>query len=122
MSKPISPLRQRMIDDMTIRNMLPNTQKIYTRAVANFSAFHGRSPDQLGIEDIRAYRLHLIQRGLKATLATGTLRPLRRPTAGSPISPAIHIVSRSRMLDCCQYPTAQSAFVGRTTDRAAEPR
>jgi integrase/recombinase XerD len=67
MSKPVSPLRQRMIDDMTIRNMSSNTQKIYTRAVANFSAFHGRSPDKLGIEDIRAYRLHLLQRGLKAT-------------------------------------------------------
>jgi len=67
MSKPVSPLRQRMIDDMTIRNMSPNTQKIYTRAVANFSIFHGRSPDKLGVEDIRAYRLHLMQRGLKAT-------------------------------------------------------
>ena len=67
MRKPISPLRQGMIDDMTIRNMSPNTQKIYTRAVANFSAFHGRSPDKLVFEDIRAYRLHLMQRGLKAT-------------------------------------------------------
>jgi integrase/recombinase XerD len=67
MSKPISPLRQRMIDDMAIRNMSPNTQKIYIRAVANFSAFHGRSPDKLGIDEIREYRLHLMQRGLKAT-------------------------------------------------------
>jgi integrase/recombinase XerD len=67
MSKQESPLRQRMIDDMKMRNMSPNTQKVYTRAVANFSAFHGRSPDKLGLEDIRAYRLHLMQRGLKAT-------------------------------------------------------
>src|SRR5688500_7336903 len=67
MSKQVSPLRQRMIDDMAIRNMSPNTQRIYTRAVANFSDFHVRSPDKLGIEDIRAYRLHLMQRGLKAT-------------------------------------------------------
>lgn len=67
MSKPISPLRQRMIDDMKLRNMSPNTQKIYAQAVARFSAFYGRSPDKLGIEDIRAYRLHLMQRGLKAT-------------------------------------------------------
>jgi site-specific recombinase XerD len=56
-----------MIDDMKIRNMSPNTQKVYIRAVANFSAFHKRSPDKLGIEDVRAYRLHLMQRGLKAT-------------------------------------------------------
>jgi len=38
MSKQLSPLRQRMIEDMAIRNISPNTQKIYTRAVANFSA------------------------------------------------------------------------------------
>ena len=49
MTKQISPLRQRMIDDMTIRNMSPSTQKIYIRAVANFSAFHRRSPDKLDV-------------------------------------------------------------------------
>ena len=61
MTKPISPLRQRMLDDMTFRNMSPNTQKVYSYAVANFSAFHRRSPDKLGVEDVRAYRLHLIE-------------------------------------------------------------
>jgi integrase/recombinase XerD len=67
MTKPVSPLRQRMIDDMTFRNMSPNSQKVYTYAVANFAAFHGRSPDKLGVEHIREYRLHLLARGLKAT-------------------------------------------------------
>ena len=52
MTKPISPLRQRMIDDMTIRNMSPNTKNIYISAVARFSAYHRRSPDQLGLEEI----------------------------------------------------------------------
>ena len=66
MSNPISPLRQRMIDDMTFRNMSPSTQKVYVRAVGNFSAFHGRSPDKFGVEDVRKYRLHLMARGLKA--------------------------------------------------------
>ena len=55
MTKQISPLRQRMIDDMTIRNMSPNTRKIYTYAVANFSAIQGRSPDKLGLDDVREY-------------------------------------------------------------------
>jgi site-specific recombinase XerD len=85
MSKQISPLRQRMIEDMAIRNMSPNTQKIYTRAVANFSAFHRQSPDKLGIEDIRAYRLHLMQRGLKASSMypiIGALRFFYRTTLG----------------------------------------
>ena len=48
MIKPISPLRQRMIDDMTMRNLSPSTQETYIRAVAQFSTFHRRSPDKLG--------------------------------------------------------------------------
>ena len=60
MTKQISPLRQRMIDDMAFRNMSPNTQKVYTYAVANFARYHGSSPDKLGIEDVRDYRLHLL--------------------------------------------------------------
>ena len=67
MTKPISPLRQRMIEDMTFRNMSPSTIKVYTYAVANFARYHHRSPDQLGLEDVRDYRLHLLSRGLKAT-------------------------------------------------------
>jgi integrase/recombinase XerD len=77
MSKPISPLRQRMIDDMTFRNMSPSTHKVYTYAVANFSTFHGRSPDKLGIEDVREYRLHLIARGLKANSINPIIGALR---------------------------------------------
>jgi len=85
MSKPISPLRQRMLDDMTFRNMSPNTQKVYSYAVANFSSFHGRSPDKLGIEHVRVYRLHLLSRGLKATSINpiiGALRFFYRTTLG----------------------------------------
>jgi site-specific recombinase XerD len=86
MTKRISPLRQRMIDDdMKFRNMSPNTHKVYTYAVANFSAFHGRSPDKLGIEHVREYRLHLMSRGLKATSINpiiGALRFFYRTTLG----------------------------------------
>jgi hypothetical protein len=42
MSKQLTPLRRRMIEDMSIRNMSPSTQKIYVHAVANFSIYHGR--------------------------------------------------------------------------------
>ena len=65
MTEQTTPLRQRMIEDMTIRNMSPSTQKIYVHAVANFSIYHRRSPDKLSSEDVRDYRLHLISRGLK---------------------------------------------------------
>jgi hypothetical protein len=55
-----------MIDDMAIRNMSPNTQKAYVRAVKNFSKHFGKSPDKLTLEDVRAYQLHLVGRGLQA--------------------------------------------------------
>ncbi|MEH2470741.1 integrase/recombinase XerD [Nitrobacteraceae bacterium AZCC 2161] len=77
MTKPISPLRQRMIDDMKIRNMSPNTQNIYISAVARFSAYHRRSPDQLGLEDIRDYHLHLVSRNLKPTTINPIMGALR---------------------------------------------
>lgn len=56
----ISPLRRRMVEDMTVRNLSPATQQSYIYAVAKFSRHFGRSPDRLDLEDIRAYQLHLI--------------------------------------------------------------
>ncbi|MCB1543770.1 MAG: site-specific integrase [Rhodoblastus sp.] len=77
MSKPISPLRQRMIDDMKMRNMAPQTQSLYVSAVARFAAFHGRSPDILGAEDVREYRLHLIACNLKPATINPIMAALR---------------------------------------------
>ncbi len=51
----MTALRRRMIDDMTLRNLSPATQQSYVYAVAKFSQFFDRSPDQLGIEETRAY-------------------------------------------------------------------
>src|SRR5215831_10511124 len=51
MSKPISPLRQRMIDDMTMRNLSPSSQETDIRAVAQFSAFHPRSHGQFNLRE-----------------------------------------------------------------------
>jgi site-specific recombinase XerD len=73
----MTPLRRRMIDDMTIRNMSPNTQKVYIYAVAKFAAFHRRSPGELTIDDIREYRLHLIARGLQPTSINPIMGALR---------------------------------------------
>jgi integrase/recombinase XerD len=56
----ITPLRRRLIDDMTVRNLSPATQQSYVYAVAKFSRFLGRSPDQLGVEEVRAYQIHLV--------------------------------------------------------------
>lgn len=56
----ISPLRRRMIEDMTVRNLSPATQQSYIYAVAKFSRYFNRSPDRLGLEDVRVYQLYLI--------------------------------------------------------------
>ena len=55
-----SPLRQRMIEDITTRNLSHATQQSYIYAVRKFSRHFGASPDRLGVEDVRAYQLHLI--------------------------------------------------------------
>ncbi|HEV2335039.1 MAG TPA: site-specific integrase [Stellaceae bacterium] len=65
MATTTTPLRQRMIGDMKVRNMSPLTQGAYVRSVKNFSAFFGRSPDTLTFEDVRTYRLRLISLGKK---------------------------------------------------------
>ena len=64
MTERISPLRLRMIEDMTVRNLSPTTQGSYIHAVKKFSLHFGRSPDCLGIEDVRAYQIYLVSRGV----------------------------------------------------------
>lgn len=59
----ITPLRRRMIDDMTLRNLSPATQQSYIYAAAKFSRFFGRSPKELGAEEVRTYQLHLVKQG-----------------------------------------------------------
>lgn len=50
--KAVSPLRRRMIDDMSLRNLSPATQRSYLHAVTKFSRYFGQSPDRLGLEDV----------------------------------------------------------------------
>jgi hypothetical protein len=66
--KAISPLRRRLIDDMTIRRLGPKTQHDYIRHVKSFADFLGRSPDKATAEDVRQYQLRLASIG--ATVPT----------------------------------------------------
>jgi hypothetical protein len=61
----MSPLRRRMIEDMTDRNLSPATQRSYVHAVAKFSRYFGRSPERLALEDVRAFQ---VQRRVPAHL------------------------------------------------------
>lgn len=73
----ISPLRRRMIDDMTIRNLSPATQRSYLHAVTKFSRYFGRSPDRLGLEDVRAFQVHLVSSSLSWPALNQTVCALR---------------------------------------------
>jgi integrase/recombinase XerD len=84
----MTPLRQRFVHDLQFRNDAPRTVTTYVAAVARCAGFHGRSPEQLGPEPIRAYLLHLVQErrvsGSTFNQAVSALRFLYRVTLGRP--------------------------------------
>jgi len=73
----ISPLRRRMIEDMTVRNFASDTQRNYIRAVKNLTVFLGRSPDTAMAEDLRRFQLHLTDTGVRPPTINGTVSALR---------------------------------------------
>jgi integrase/recombinase XerD len=73
----MSPLRRRMIEDMTVRNLSPATQRSYLHAVSRFSRYFGRSPHRLGLEDVREYQVHLVANGISWPALNQTVCALR---------------------------------------------
>jgi site-specific recombinase XerD len=73
----MSPLRRRMIEDMTIRKFAPKTQHDYLQRVKNFAAFLGRSPDTASFEDVRRYQLHLTTSGVGVPTLNQAVSTLR---------------------------------------------
>ena len=57
----MTPLRRRMLEDMQIRNLQPSTQETYIQQVARFAKHFGKSPADLGPEEIRTYQIYLIR-------------------------------------------------------------
>jgi integrase/recombinase XerD len=76
-TKPISPLRQRMIDDMTVRNFVEKTRHDYIRHVRDFTAFLGRSPDNATPEDLRRFQLHQAKTGVRPPTMNASVAALR---------------------------------------------
>ena len=77
LDKPISPLHQRMIDDMTARRFSEATRRDYARHVRNFEAFLGRSPETATCEDLRDYQLHVAEQKIGAATVNSAVSALR---------------------------------------------
>ena len=73
----MSPLRRRMIEDMTIRKLAPKTQQGYIRTIRDLAAFLGRSPDTASFEDVRRFQLHLAASGAHVPILNHTVAALR---------------------------------------------
>jgi len=69
----VSPLRQRMEEDLRMRKLAPKTRQAYIRAVRKFAKFLGRSPDTATDEDLRRFQLHLIDQGTSPITLNATI-------------------------------------------------
>src|SRR6516162_5440944 len=75
--RPISPLRARMIEDMTVRGFKEDTRRDYVRHVRAFAAFIGRSPDTATAEDLRLFQLQQTQSGIQPPSINSAVSALR---------------------------------------------
>lgn len=72
-TQTVSPLRQRMLDDMRMRKLEPRTQETYVRAVRKLAAYLKRSPDTATVEDLRNFQLHLVDTGTSPITLNATI-------------------------------------------------
>src|SRR6202163_1641488 len=75
--RPVSALRQRMLDDMAMRGLRSDTQRDYVRVVRSFAAFLGRSPDTATAEDIRRFQVHQRESGVQPPTINCSISALR---------------------------------------------
>ena len=73
----ISPLRQRMLDDMRMCKLAPKTQSTYLRVVQRLASFLGRSPSSATAEDLRRFQLSLVDAGSSPIVLNATLTGLK---------------------------------------------
>jgi integrase/recombinase XerD len=76
-TREISPLRQRMIEDMRLRKLAPKTQVAYIRSVRRLASYLRRPPDTASVEDLRNFQLHLVDRGTSPITLNGHARSSR---------------------------------------------
>jgi len=76
-TQAVSPLRQRMIEDMRARKLSPKTQSGYIRAVEKLTMYLKRSPATASAEDLRRFQLQLVERGVSSITLNATITALR---------------------------------------------
>ena len=108
----VSPLRQRMIEDMNARKLCAGTQTGHIRSCKRFAAFLKRSPDTATLEDIRRFQLHLAETGVsictRNRIMTG-LRFLFRVTLRRRMRSFLDCLSRQRAPGAARFPSASPA-------------
>ena len=76
-ARVISPLRQRMLEDMRMRKLAPQTQASYVRGVRRLAGYLRRPPDTATVEDLRNFQLHLVDRGTSPITLNATITGLK---------------------------------------------
>ena len=79
----VSPLRQRMIEDMAARKLNPHTQRSHISSCKRFAAWLKRSPDTATADEVRRFQLHLVEGGASICNRTATEKPPARPICRS---------------------------------------
>src|SRR5829696_1379058 len=115
-------LRQRMIEDMSVRGFTEKTQHDYIRCVKTFAAFLGRSPDRATADDLRRFQLHQTQVGLRPGISSSSA--IRRASATvAPLPPSWHPCAGKNWFVYAKPPFAGPeavlAYLSRYTHRVA---
>src|ERR1039457_3893174 len=76
-TREISPLRQRMLEDMRLRKLAPQTQTSYVRSVRRLAGYLRRPPDTATVEELRNFQLHLVDRGTSPITLNATITGLK---------------------------------------------
>jgi integrase/recombinase XerD len=111
----ISPLRRRMIEDMTVRKFVEKTQRDYIRHVKGLTIFLGRSPDTATAEDLRRYQLHLTESGVRPPSINSAVSALRfffSVTLGRPeVTKLLTFVAEPRKIPVVLSPEEVARFL-----------
>ena len=88
-AEAISPLRRRMIEDMTVRKFSDKTRHDYIRCIESFAKFLGRSPDTATPDDLRRYQVHQTESGIHPPAMNSSTSVLRLPTSSVDPAPVL---------------------------------